>query len=262
MNTSRSVSRVQGIWLITLAAIILLGLHLRLETAQYTKVHHPIRADAANYTAYAYNLDRHGVYSRDISTAFSDATVPTPDAYRNPGYPLYLSFLISKKLEIFIKRTVYSQALISTLTLILIALLAHAVVGKLASVVVVLLAAISPHLILANTYILTETIYIFFLCLTLLATAKAMITEKQTFWAIAAVLLAATTLIRPTTQYFIVILVLFAWFSSDKRNRTKFSVIVFILFTLIMSTWVIRNFQAIGQPSDPSLMIKVLQHGM
>ena len=262
MNAPSRSSDSQGIWLLLLAGILLFGLHLRLETAEHTRIQNPTRADAGDYTAYAYNLDRHGIYSRNKASAFGNTAAPQPDALRSPGYPAFLSLLTSSKLEIFITRSVYTQALISTLTLIIIALLANAIVGKLASLIVVLLAAISPHLILANSYILTETFYTFFLCLTLLTIARAQITGRQMLWMTAAILLAATTLIRPTTQYFIFLLAALAWYSTDKNNRAKISSVVVLIFVLISSIWMIRNLQAIGQPSDPQLMINGLHHGM
>jgi len=49
--------------LIALAAILLLGLYLRITGATGTKVIAPLRADAAEYFMYAYNLRYHRVYA-------------------------------------------------------------------------------------------------------------------------------------------------------------------------------------------------------
>src|SRR5690606_17755973 len=45
-----------------------------------------IAGDINDYVRYAWNLGQHGVYS---SAPFSDAP-PAPDAFRPPGYPLFL----------------------------------------------------------------------------------------------------------------------------------------------------------------------------
>ena len=250
-------------WLALILGILLLGLYLRLETVAHTNIDHPFRADAGDYTAYAYNLDRHGIYSRNETTAFGNAGKPSPDAVRSPGYPVFLTLLTSPdSLQTFLTRVVYSQAFISFLSLILVLFISRHLLGNWPALIITCLCAISPHLVLANTYILTESLYIFWLLLTLLVMIKASENNETAFWILAALLLGITTLTRPTTQYFIIILAIFIWFYAPKERRTRLLAITVSVYVGIMAIWAVRNLYAIGSASDPHLMIGTLHHGM
>ena len=76
--------------LLFLAAIILIAAaagYLRLGVVTGTVIDTPVRADAADYYYYAYNLSHYGIYSR--TPAGQDN--PVPDAVRSPGYPLFIA---------------------------------------------------------------------------------------------------------------------------------------------------------------------------
>ena len=122
MSLNLSANRLDQVaWLALVLGILLVGLYMRLETVAHTHIDHPFRADAGDYTAYAYNMDRHGVYSRNEVTAFGEAGPPSPDAIRSPGDPVFLMLMTSpNSLQVFLTRVVYSQAFISFLSLILV----------------------------------------------------------------------------------------------------------------------------------------------
>ena len=261
--TSRSsISAEKAIWIALLAAVILLGLHLRLDVVRFTVIDSPLRSDAADYTAYAYNLERHGVYSRDITTILSDEKTPQPDALRSPGYPVLLTMFVSESLSVFITRTIYMQAVISTLTLLLVALLANRIMTKWPALLVCLLAAISPHLIVANTYVLTETLFCFWVVLMLLVLAWTSGRSSLLMWTSAGIILAIATLTRPGIQYFIIPLALIAWLYNPSTSRLRITILTSLVFITMVSAWSYRNYQTTGQTSDPQLMINGLHHGM
>ncbi|TNG01953.1 MAG: hypothetical protein EP297_01735, partial [Gammaproteobacteria bacterium] len=250
-------------WFIALACIVLVGLYLRLETVKHTNVDTPIRADAKHYTAYAYNLKLHGVYSRDISTIHKESRQPEPDALRSPGYPTFLSLLVvPNNLKSFITRTVYVQALISGMTLLLIAYIAYVISGIRIAAFVTLLAAISPHLTTINTFILTETLFTFFLLSTLAATTAAIQKNRLILWGLSALLLSFAALTRPTMQFFIIFLAAFAWYFSSHETRRKNVAIVIVVFIGTYTLWFLRNLITLGELSDPTLTINALHHGM
>ncbi|NLI34712.1 MAG: hypothetical protein GX422_18310 [Deltaproteobacteria bacterium] len=143
--------------LLILLCIFLLGLSLRLFSAAETRVDTPIRADARDYYLYAYNLRHHHVYSKDAGPLKSPDATPAPDAVRQPGYPLFLTpFVDSLPSNEILGRIVISQALLSTLTLILSFFLYRSFLPVSLALGASLLTAISPHLIAANSYLLTE----------------------------------------------------------------------------------------------------------
>lgn len=249
-------------WLILIGLVILLGVYLRLEAVRITEVDNPFRPDSADYTAYAYNLERHGIYSRDKSTIFSNSAAPQPDALRAPGYPLLLSLLVSDNIKAFLTRSVYSQALISAATLILVLLLSCMCMKRWYALATTFLAAISPHLVIMNTYVLSETVFTFWLVLLILTLARAQSKESAALWITGSVLLAIATLTRPTITYFILPLVLFAWLTTRTERRKTISISVLLIFLAITSAWSIRNQLATGQTSDPKLVINALHHGM
>ena len=70
-------------WWGILIIVLLFGLQLRLETVAYSRVVEPLRGDAGDYTAYAFNISKFGIYSRDKTAAFGGKTAPEPDAVRS-----------------------------------------------------------------------------------------------------------------------------------------------------------------------------------
>jgi hypothetical protein len=116
--------------------------------------------------------------------------------------------------------------------------------------------------VLANTYILTESLYTFWLVFTIFILMKAADKDRAVLWVIGAILLAITSLIRPTTQYFIIFLAFLIWFYAPTDRRTRILVATISAYVFIMAIWAIRNLYAIGSTSDPQLIINGLHHGM
>ena len=250
------------LWASVLAAVILFGFLLRLEAVRYSEIHNSMRQDAAQYTAYAYNMDRHGIFSSDTTTVFSDKHKPKPDALRTPGYPWLLSVLVSDDLKVFINRTVYLQAIVSTISLLLLALLTGMTLGKWSALPVVAAAAMSPHLIVANTYILSETLFTFLLILMLITLGKARYIGSATLWILSGITLAYASLTRPSIQYLIIPLAIMLWMARYMRPDRRLIVFFIAAFLTLHSAWTWRNVQTTGRTSNPTLMINALHHGM
>ncbi len=145
---------------IILTLITLLGLHLRLQAVRYTEVDTPIRADAKAYLIYAFNLKQFNIYSRATDTLEGKSAKPTPDALRAPGYPLFLRLMIGDTVS---DQTLIgielAQAVLSAVT-ILLAYFAFSVILKPSlALLVALLTAISPHLVTADVFILSESLF-------------------------------------------------------------------------------------------------------
>ena len=143
-----------------LILILVLGFYLRCESVLNTEVVKPLRADAGQYFMYAYNLRHKHTYSHQVGKPADLESPVKPDAVRAPGYPLFLTFFVdglpNKKMISWI---LFSQVIISTLTILFTFLLFKRCLPPPWSLGTALLVALSPHLIVSNSYILTETLF-------------------------------------------------------------------------------------------------------
>jgi hypothetical protein len=248
-----------------LALIMIVGMFLRFGTAAGTKVDHPVRNDAKDYVAYAWNLKYLGVYSLDFSTILGTSTTPKPDAIRPPGYPLLLATVLPKYIDgAFFNRVADLQAWIATLTLLLVAWLSMELLGAWAGLIVGLLIALSPHQSVYVAYLLTETLYGATLIVAVGSSVLA-IKAKQPRWRYALAVIAGlffglSCLVRPTLNQWVPALVLLLLLPSVRRFR--YEIIAMALgFVLIMSPWWLRNEATLHQLSDSTKMLQTVQQG-
>ena len=248
---------------LVLGLILILASYLRMGSATGTLVMNPLRADARDYFMYAYNLRHNKVYSRDATTLQNPDIRPSPDAMRSPGYPLFLSaFVKGLPDKDMINKVVLWQALLSTMTVLLSFLFLRSFLSAFWASAATLLIALSPHLIVANSYLLTETLF----CLLLvLSFCPAGLLGKKFYLPAAAfigILMAIASLVRPSLQYFPILLGVFLVFHFGWRKGSKAAGTVILSFALCYSPWVIRNVHTLGFTSDKTLMINFLHHGM
>lgn len=152
-----------------LLVIVAAGSVLRTLSALETKVDHPIRGDSIDYFFYAYNLRHSAVYSRSTESYSHWNASVQPDAFRSPGYPFFLSaFVNGNPLYVFpggepnstiVGRIILSQALISMATLLGVFYVCRGFLPVPLALVATSLTALSPHLIVMNSYVLTETLF-------------------------------------------------------------------------------------------------------
>ena len=256
--------------------LMIFAIDLRLTAALDSKVESPIRADAKDYFLYAYNLVHHGVYSADPTAYFSDLSpkpstaepqpLPTltPDAKRTPGYALFAALVMGKDYgKDAVNRVIIWQTVISFLIPLVAFLLTSHFLNRWWGCASLFLTAISPHLINANIYYLTESLYGVFVICFLYTFIVALNKQSMKLILVAGLLLGIAALIRPTLQYFVV----FAWgviwiFPAAGQIRLKLAAIFGLSFLLIFGSWSVRNYNAIGHLSDPTLTKGTLQHGM
>jgi 4-amino-4-deoxy-L-arabinose transferase-like glycosyltransferase len=249
-----------------LCLLLAAGYYLRSESLWQTVVVPPsIQADARDYFMYAYNLYYHGVYSinpRGLSEDTQTGDI-LPDAVRSPGYPLYIMlFMGSSPISVFLAEVLFSQVIISMLTIGLAFFLFRAQLGTRWAIAATLLVALSPHLIVVNSYLLTETLFCFFL---LLAAWSFYAALKKPDWKRGALLgctLAVSCLIRPSLQYFPIVAGLFLCATVGKRNGLRLAATMALGFFVTMSPWMVRNLVTLKKISDNSIAIGSLHHGM
>ena len=249
--------------LLIFVGILLLGSYMRNESIYGTTVIFPIRADAREHLTYAYNLRYKGTYSKDNSAILHPDRSVKPDAYRNPGYPLFISmFVEDKPSNKNVLDITFAQMILSSITLVIAFYVFQGFLSKSWALAAAFLTAISPHLITANSYILTETLFCFILVLT--AAIARLFAEKPSIFRAAGIgiCLAGGFLVRPSLLYFpIVILVFFCIHFGRKRGFFYFFGLL-AGFVVVVSPWFIRNLVTLKTISDPSLKIAFLHHGL
>ena len=244
-----------------LILITILGMTLRMGALQSTTVVHPIRADARQYVLYAYNLNNYDIYSLS-SSGLDSGTTPKPDAVRTPGYPLFLAAFIKQGSEPEMRRALFWQTLLSGLTILLVFIVCRALLPAGWALAATAMTAISPHLINANVYLLTETLFAFFLTGTFVALYYAAQHRRLSLWLLAGLFIGATAVVRPSIQYFPLLLIGLMALHLPKRELVSSAAVLLVGFLLLFAPWLVRNLLVLGQSSDPTLMINFLHHGM
>jgi 4-amino-4-deoxy-L-arabinose transferase-like glycosyltransferase len=236
-----------------------IAMGLRLGAINDTVIDSPIRADATNYYNYALNLKYHHTYSK---AKFSD-NEPLPDALSGPGYPAFLvPFVESPPTRFMLWRINLAQALLGSITVLLALSIFRRIMAEGWALGAGFLTAISPHLISASTYLLTETLFTLLMMLSLWLVVKMFRNNSKAFAFAAGLVIAAAALTRPTLQYFIMPLIGMLLIGRDRNTSAKLVIPLLAGFVLTFSPWVLRNLDAIGETSDPTLMISALHHGM
>ena len=240
-----------------------IGFYLRSVSAFGTRVVHPFSNDARDYYMYAYNLRYKQTYSRDISSLADIKQPVTPDAVRSPGYPLFLSiFADGPPAHRTVAKIVFAQMILSTLVLVLAFCLYNHFLSGYWSIAALLLTALSPHLIVANSYILTETLFCMVLVLGALQLSKFFMRPSRFQAAAGGLVLGAASLIRPGLQYFPLVFAGILIGHYGMRKGLNFAAVLLLAYLSILSPWIIRNLTTLHLISDDTLKINFLHHGM
>lgn len=208
--------------------VALFGLLLRELFVLLAIVPDPFEGDASAYMAYV----RHIVHDGTFSMAYN-ADAVTPDAYRSPGYPLFLAAFV-KPIGIsgWYHYVVQGQILLGTATVALSIALAREYLPRGWALLVGGLMATQPHHIAASAFLLSEVLLAFVVTLALYATARAL-RGRSTGWALAGgVAFGAGFLINPILALFPSLLLF--W-------RTREAVIVALVAVLFVGGWSVRN---------------------
>lgn len=248
---------------IALVVILFIAFDLRVQSVTHTIVAEPLRADAGEYVLYAYNLWNHGVYSRtDTWSKETHNSTPIPDAVRVPVYPMFVAlFLNDNPTQEKLQRLLIAQALISTVTVLLVYLLAQAFVSKPFALAATALTAISPHLITMNIYVLSETLFCFLMVLSLWLLSRLKAAHKPAYVVATGAILGVTSLTHPMALYFVVPLSLFLVYHFGKKIGWRHAAFILIGFVVVCAPWIGRNVIVLGTPGDNSLMLAALRVG-
>lgn len=249
--------------LLFLAAIILIAAaagYLRLGVVTGTVIDTPVRADAADYYYYAYNLSHYGIYSR--TPAGQDN--PVPDAVRSPGYPLFIApFVQWPPTDRMLLNINMLQVLLGVGTVLLGFSLYRRFMNRGPAMAAAMFTAISPHLASFTAYLLSETLFTFLLVLALWLLAGLKTGKRYYVIAfLAGLALAAAALTRPVMDYFMIPLIGLLWYQFGARRGTRLALACLAGYAALVLPWLLRNLITLGHLSDPTLMTHTLFHGM
>ena len=243
--------------------ILALGFYLRMRSATGTVVINALRADAGNYFMYAYNLRYKHTYSRDTRNIKDLNSPVVPDSQRSPGYPLFLTvFLDGLSFDSFVHKVVVTQAILSSLTIILAFLLFKSFLPAPWAVAATFLVAISPQLIILSGFVVTETLFCFLLVSVGYVSSLLPQRPSVPLAALIGILVGLASLVRPILEYLpfifgFLLLTHFGW-----KKGLPYSAALLFGFLLSFSPWILRNVLTLGKISDDTLLINFLHHGM
>jgi 4-amino-4-deoxy-L-arabinose transferase-like glycosyltransferase len=252
----------RGIWI---AALILLiagfGLYLRIVMVHDTAVDGPLRADASEYYLSAYNLTKNGVYTISDARLRNPGAVLQPDNFRWPGQPLLIAAFMADWPDhlAIVGKIQWVNIIAGTATLVLIGAAAATVFPAWAAISVVLLAALSPHLIALTVYALTETPGAFFVALLLGLCALGRSDDASRGPAVMimiGIVIGLLALFRPIFIGFVPLIAL-----AVTRNRLKCLVLVAVGAAVPVAPWLIRNMLADDLVTTPSSLAMTLVIG-
>jgi 4-amino-4-deoxy-L-arabinose transferase-like glycosyltransferase len=246
-----------------LALVLAFAAFVQLTVAAKTVVENPVPADAdaGEYFSYAYNLSHYGVYS-NARTWIGPATVeaPKPDKLRSPGYPLFLLAAgVPEPSYAYLRRVSFLQAGLGILSVWLAYLIASSFLARPLALVAATLTAISPHLTMVSTFFLTESLFLFLLLASTLALLRAMSSGRWSLYALAGACWGLCSLVRPTAEFFPVLLLLLALALPRLRQYAKPGLLALVCFAAVLSPWIIRN-QTVPA-TGPGLMVSSIAHG-
>jgi len=152
-------------------AVFLFAFGVRYYYDLTAMVESPIRGDAVQYCAYAWNLANHGVFS--MSRIGSG--VPIPDSFRDPGFPVFLALLMKlvPDQDAWYGAVLIAQAILGALTVWLTMVAGKGWLPRPAIVTTGLLLAVWPHAVVMAGYLLSETLFSFLALSALACLAKA-----------------------------------------------------------------------------------------
>jgi 4-amino-4-deoxy-L-arabinose transferase-like glycosyltransferase len=249
--------------LIALVLITALGLHMRCKSVLETNVTTPLRADALDYFLYSYNLRHEGTYSRSRSIFTTPAAPIIADAVRSPGYPLFLlPFVDGPPTPQMLVKIEMAQAVISTLTLFVAFLFFLKFLPRSGALVASLLVALSPHLIVGNSYILTESLFCFLLVLSAWSMSLLRASPSPLRAGLTGISMGVASLVRPVLQFFPIVMFIPLVHHFGRRQGLRLGAFLLLGFLLTLSPWLTRNIFVQDIPGNNNLTSDFLHHGM
>ena len=191
---------------VIVVVLFVFALALRIVYLNNTEVIDPIRGDATKYFSTAFNIRYFGTYSSDIPQDYF--TPPANRTALSPGYPLFLTLFLREDdtNTTFLARVFTVQAVLGALTAVFTFLLARLALTMPWALVAGILAAINPHLIAMDGFLLTESLFTFSLMLGTLLLATAWKSGRSLATLTAGIILTFSAYVRQVNTLFLLFL--------------------------------------------------------
>lgn len=243
-----------------LALTVLFGVHLRMVAYTDTQIENPIKADARDYFAYALNLENWNVFSKNF-VAPGSPEAPAPDALRSPGFPYFGKFFVAGDVETMLANTLKAQTVLQVLAFLLLTWVFIEFLGVGWAIPAALLLWTFPHFVSINTYYLSESLFTSLLAIALaIAWWSSQQPRMQAWgWAVCGLVVGLSALTRPVMEHFPLFMLLACVLFF--RQHWK-AVLAFAVFAIVpVALWKLRNVLAVGEASDPTLLVNGFYHG-
>jgi len=162
---------------------------------------------------------------------------------RPPLYPSFIAAIWSATDGHALLPIRIAQTVIALLSALLVFRIARHLYDDTTALVAFSLVAFYPSLLLSGVLILSETLFLFWLLLSIWALIQ-MMRDSSLLWATAAgVFLALAALTRSVVWPFVFVLVPFVWFVSQGtvRRRTVACAALLLGYATILAPWAVRN---------------------
>lgn len=246
----------RGWWLLALALIWLLALALRGYYLTTAMVFQPIRGDAVQYHAYAWNLLHHGVFSM----AAPGSAHVLGDSFRDPGYPVFLALgmRLFGDFDAWYPAVLLAQGMLGALTVVLLMIAARGWLSDRWLIGAGVLMAVWPHSITITSFLLTETLFGFLCALALCLLSRGLRRRSHGWLAGAGVVFGAAALTNAILLPFAPLLGLLL---LARRKLTLRMTATFVIAALLLPlAWNLRNTQLpAGQSSSGRAMMNLVQ---
>ena len=204
---------------------------------------------SGDYAALSTNIVDHGTFSQSTTTPFM------PDSWRTPGYPIFIAPFYAIFGNFY--PVLIAQVGILFLTVVLIFNIAMRFMDRRWALALSVLYLMLPTTMLSASSLLTETLFVFCFMLALYLCFFSEWRNMYLRWALAGLLLATATYVRPASLY-IVPFFLFGYFvfylpwRDISRRHIIAGGLLAIMFAGALLPWCYRNQQLFGHFSFSS----------
>jgi hypothetical protein len=195
------------------------------------------RADAVDYYDYALNLSRYATFSK----AKPGVAPPSSDSFRDPGYPVFLAawMKIYSQWDAWYAAILLSQALLSSLTVVLMVALARHWMPGAWLVLAGLLMSIWPHSVAMSSYLLSETLFGFLAALGLFLLRISLDRRSTAGAAISGIGFSLAALTNAILIPFAPMLAVYLMVRKSAGRR--FCAVLAIAAIAVIGPWMLRN---------------------
>ena len=202
--------------------------------------------------------DTHGYWSlsEDLLSAYdgTDPALLETALLRPPGYPAILSFF--RAVGDSYATAALLQSLVGVGAVFLTYQLALRLAGASVAPVAAWWVAVDPLLVVQSSVLLTETVFSVLMLAALVPLTPLTRTSPGNLaawrWAIAGLLVAAATFVRPISLYFPILVLLVGIFVALLHNRLRliYGILLFLIsFGLSVGAWFSHNYSLTGMPA-------------